>query len=161
MLSSCKKHLQLITTSQMLVSEHYREWTDLRTYILSPPSQIKNQWRQRQDGKAEFYCSALELLGACSKSLGWPKGPVGGRGFSIREIRMLPPVYRLLCPEREGKRGIYPSPQLSSSVVFPPAPQRGPGGTVGEPKGGPFTRREADTPEGRLPLPEASWEHLC
>lgn len=108
MLSSCKKHLQLITTSQMLVSEHYREWTDLRTYILSPPSQIKNQWRQRQYGKAEFYCSALELLGACSKSLGWLKGPVGGRGFSIREIRMLPPVYRLLCPEREGKRGIYP-----------------------------------------------------
>lgn len=54
---------------------------------------------------------------------------------------------------REGREtwGHIQIPQLSSSVGFPPAPQGGTGGTVGEPKGAPHTRREADTPEGCLP----------
>lgn len=69
-----------------------------------------------------------------------------GRGFSIRESRMLPPVYRLLCPEREGKRGAYPD---STTLIQRWLPSCTPG-TVGEPKGAPLTRREADTPEGCL-----------
>lgn len=63
--------------------------------------------------------------------------------------------YRLFtgcsAQREKGNVGHIQIPQLSSSVGFPPAPQGGTGGTVGEPKGAPLTRREADIPEGCLP----------
>lgn len=74
-----------------------------------------------------------------------------GRGFSIRESRTLPPVYRLLCPEREGKRGAYPDSTTLTQRWLPSCTPGRNWRDSGRAQRSPLTRREADTPEGCLP----------